>query len=147
MIYRRRSAPSLWEELEKMQYELNRLFDSATIKPSGSIVDFPAINVWTKSNSGQVVVAEIPGINIEDLDINVVGETLTISGTRPAPEENEEVRYHRQERGYGNFTRSIQLSYAIEVDRVEATYENGILKVWLPRSDADKPRKIMIKRD
>lgn len=147
MIYRRRFAPSLWEELEKMQYELNRIFDSVNIKRSGNIVDFPAINVWTKSDSGQVVVAEIPGINIKDLDINVIGETLTISGSRSGTEDNEKIRYHRQERGYGNFTRSIQLPFLVDVDQVEATYENGIVKIWLPRSDVDKPRKIMIKND
>jgi HSP20 family protein len=147
MIYRRRSAPSLWEELEKMQHELNRLFDSAYIKRTGTNVDFPAINVWTKTDKGQVVMAEIPGINPEDLDINVVGETLMISGTRPEVEEDDNVRYHRQERGFGTFNRSIQLPFPVEVDRVEATYEKGILKVWLPRTEADKPRKITIKSD
>jgi HSP20 family protein len=147
MIYRRRSTPSLWEELENMQLELNRLFDSAYVKHSGNTVDFPAINVWTKADSGQVVTAEIPGMNIVDLDINVLGETLTISGARPEPEKDEKIKYHRQERGYGNFTRSIQLPFPVEVDKVEATYEKGILKIWLPRSEADRPRKIAIKSE
>ncbi|PKO11397.1 MAG: Hsp20/alpha crystallin family protein [Chloroflexi bacterium HGW-Chloroflexi-2] len=149
MIYRRTSSPSLWEEMDKLQREMNRMFDSAFTnrlidRPINSH-DFPAMNVWTKADVGQVITAEIPGMNVDDLDIKVVGETLTISGSRQAPVDDENIRYHRQERGYGSFTRTIQLPFAIEVDKVEANYEKGVLKVWLPRAESDKPRKITVK--
>ena len=149
MIYRRKSSPSMWEEMDKLQREMNRMFDSAFTgrfidRPMNSH-DFPAINVWTKADTGQVITAEIPGMNLDDLDIKVVWESLTISGSRPAPAEDENIRYHRQERGYGSFTRTIQLPFPIDVDKVEANYEKGVLKIWLPRAESDKPRKITVK--
>ena len=149
MIYRRKSSPSMWEEMDKLQKEMNRMFDSAFTnrlvdRPLNSH-DFPAMNVWTKADAGQVITAEIPGMNVDDLDIKVVGETLTISGSRQAPVDDENVRYHRQERGYGSFTRTIQLPFPIEVDKVEANYEKGVLKIWLPRAESYKPRKIAVK--
>ena len=149
MLYRRKSSPSMWEEMDKLQREMNRMFDSTYLnrffnQPLNSH-DFPAMNVWTKADSGQVITAEIPGMNIDDLDIKVAGETLTISGSRPSPEENDDIKYHRQERGYGSFTRTIQLPFPIDVDKVEANYEKGVLKIWLPRAESDKPRKITVK--
>ncbi len=149
MLYRRKSSPTLWEEMDKLQREMNRMFDSSYMnrfldRPLNSH-DFPAMNVWTKADSGQVITAEIPGMNVEDLDIKVAGETLTISGSRSAPEEGDEIKYHRQERGYGSFTRTIQLPFPIDIDKVEANYEKGVLKIWLPRAEADKPRKIAVK--
>mgnify|MGYP002387036712 CR=1 FL=1 len=149
MIYRRKSSPSMWEEMDKLQREMNRMFDSAftnrmTDRPINSH-DFPAMNVWTKAEAGQVITAEIPGMNVDDLDIKVVGETLTISGSRQAPVDDENVRYHRQERGYGSFTRTIQLPFPIEVDKVEANYEKGVLKIGLRTAESDKPRKITVK--
>jgi HSP20 family protein len=135
--------------MDKLQREMNRMIDSAITnrlidRPLNSH-DFPAMNVWTKADAGQVITAEIPGMNVDDLDIKVVGETLTISGSRQAPVDDENIRYHRQERGYGSFTRTIQLPFAIEVDKAEANYEKGVLKVWLPRAESDKPRKITVK--
>jgi len=149
MLYRRKASPSMWEEMDKLQREMNRMFDSTYLnrflnQPVNSH-DFPAMNVWTKSDSGQVITAEIPGMDIDDLDIKVAGETLTISGSRPSPEENDDIKYHRQERGYGSFTRTIQLPFPIDVDKVEANYEKGVLKIWLPRAESDKPRKITVK--
>ncbi len=149
MLYRRKSSPSMWEEMDKLQREMNRMFDSTYLnrflnQPLNSH-DFPSMNVWTKADSGQVITAEIPGMDIDDLDIKVAGETLTISGSRPSPEENDDIKYHRQERGYGSFTRTIQLPFPIDVDKVEANYEKGVLKIWLPRAESDKPRKITVK--
>jgi len=149
MIYGRKSSLSMWEEMDKLQKDMNRMFDSAFTnrlvdRPLNSH-DFPAMNVWTKADAGQVITAEIPGMNVDDLDIKVVGETLTISGSRLGPADDENIRYHRQERGYGSFTRTIQLPFPIDVDKVEANYEKGVLKIWLPRAESDKPRKITVK--
>lgn len=149
MIYHRKSSPSLWEEMDKLQREMNQMFNSRLtnrfLDRSPNSFDFPAMNVWTKADVGQVITAEIPGMNVDDLDIKVVGETLTINGSRPAPADDENVRYHRQERGYGSFSRTIQLSFPVDVDKVEANYEKGVLKIWLPRAESDKPRKITVK--
>lgn len=146
MVLRRRPSSSMWEEMDKLQREMNRLFDSSYVNRNGANLDFPGINVWTKADTGQVITAELPGIDVDKLDIKVIGETITISGSRELPEQSEEIQFHRQERGSGKFSRSIQLQFPVQTDRIEANYDKGILKIWLPRAEMDKPRKISVKR-
>ena len=105
--------------------------------------DFPAINVWA-GDEGLVVTAEIPGLLPEDIEINVNGNRLTISGERAIDEVPEGARYNRRERSYGKFSRTLKLQYEVDADNVVATFENGILKVELPRLPEEKPRKIEI---
>ncbi len=145
MIYRRRSVPSLWDEMDKLQKEMNQLFDSALTGRLENKVDFPAINVWVKPDSGQVITAEVPGVNQDDLDLKINGDVLTISGKRNKPELETNGSYHRQERVYGDFSRSIRLSFPVDPDQVEASFEKGILKIWLPLAESEKPRKILVK--
>ena len=92
-----------------------------------------------------MITAEIPGVDPETLDISVTGETITLSGERQLEKVGEDVRYHRRERGSGQFKRSIQLPFPVEVDKIEATFRNGVLNVSLPRAEEDKPRKIDVK--
>ena len=139
----RYGSMSPWREMERLQREMNRLYsDFSTSRPGAA--NFPAMNVWT-NQEGAVVTAELPGLNPEDIDISVVGETLTLSGTREREELKEGERYHRQERGFGKFTRTFQLPFLVEADNVEATFEKGVLYITLPRAESDKPRKISVK--
>ena len=136
---------SPWSEMERLRREMNRLFASfPTI--SGALVapGYPAMNVWTNEDSA-VVTAELPGIDPEKLDIAVVENTLTLSGERKPLELAEGDVYHRRERGYGKFTRSFQLPFNVEANNVQAVYEKGVLRITLPRAEADKPRKIVVK--
>lgn len=142
MVYRRIRNP--WEELERAQREMDRMFNAAFGGRFQSTGAYPAINVWANEEQ-QVVTAELPGITLDDLEINVVGGTLTISGECKCSQLPEGARYHRQERGYGKFTRSISLLYAVDPDKVSATLENGLLQIVLPRAEADKPRKITVR--
>jgi len=131
--------------MERLRREMNRLFASfPTI--SGALVapGYPAMNVWTNEDSA-VVTAELPGIDPEKLDIAVVENTLTLSGERKPLELAEGDVYHRRERGYGKFTRSFQLPFNVEANNVQAVYEKGVLRITLPRAEADKPRKIVVK--
>jgi HSP20 family protein len=102
------------------------------------------MNVWAYED-GAVVTAELPGVNTEDIDISVVGDTLTLTGSRQPDELKEDETYHRRERGYGRFTRAFQLPFPVESDKVEAIFEKGVLHISLPRAEADKPKKIAIK--
>lgn len=133
-----------WRDIEQLQQEMNRLFNSAYSRRRQVAPDFPAINVWT-NDDGAVVTAELPGVNPEDIDISVVGETLTLSGARQPEELKDGEKYHRRERRFGSFNRSFQLPFTVEADQVEAVFEKGILHVSLPRSEAEKPRKIAVK--
>jgi HSP20 family protein len=106
---------------------------------------FPALNVW--GNSDQVIVtAELPGLEIEDLELNVVNNQLTIKGERKNDKPaGDDVVCHRCERDAGSFVRTIRLPFAVENEKVSAQYVNGVLTVTLPRHEATKPKRIKIK--
>jgi len=136
--------PFVAREVDRLQQEMNRLFEAYTPARLRPAPGYPAVNIWTSEN-GLKLTAEVPGVHPENIDINVVGETLTLSGERKVDDLKEDARYHRQERGYGKFTRSIQLPFPVDVNQVEATFKNGILNLALPRAEEDKPRKITVK--
>jgi HSP20 family protein len=144
MIYRRYSVPTVWDEMERMQREMNRLVNAFSPDRSRGAASFPAINAWTTDDE-EVITAELPGVSPEDLELNIVNDVLTISGERKAPEVDGESHFHRRERLGGKFSRSIQLAFAVDSEKVSAGYENGVLTVTLPRAEADKPRKISVK--
>jgi len=143
-MYRRYRIPTVWHEMDHLQSEMNRLFQVYYPNRLRSAPAYPSLNVWTNEESLNVT-AEVPGVRPEDIDISVVGDTLTLSGTRKPEELDENTRYHRQERGYGDFARSLQLPFPVDVNKVEATFHNGVLMVAMPRAEADKPRKITVK--
>lgn len=144
---RHRSAwptSSGWREMDRMRREMDRMLSDWPSSSGWSAAPaYPAMNVWT-NEEGVVVTAELPGVAPEEIDISVVNETLTITGARHA-EEVEGATYHRRERSQGRFTRSVQLPFRIEGDQVEASFERGVLRIHLPRAEADKPKKITVK--
>ena len=142
-MYRRYKMPNVSREMDKLQREMNRLFDSTFSRRYRNAPSFPAVNVWANED-GLVVTSEVAGINADDIDIVVVGETMTLSGTRGWDELNEDTKYHRQERGNGDFTRTVKLPFLVDADKVEATFINGVLNITLPRKDEDKPTKITV---
>lgn len=128
-------------EVQRLQREMNRLFSGATEVYAH---DFPAVNVWRGEN-GAIVTAELPGIDPAKLDISVVGDSLTLTGIRELETLKEGESYHRQERTYGRFARTLQLPFQMVAAKVEAKYERGVLQITLPRVEAEKPKKISIK--
>ncbi len=143
-MYRRYRIPTYWRDMDRIQNEMNRLFDVYYPSRLRSAPSYPALNVWT-SDEGLSVTAEVPGVRPEDIDIQVVGDTLTLSGTHQPDELGEKASCHRQERGYGEFTRSLQLPFPVDVDKVEATFRDGVLAIAMPRTAEDKPRTIAVK--
>src|SRR5690606_31893910 len=91
-----------------------------------------------------VLTAELPGVNPDDLDVSVVGDTVTLSGRREPDASDDDARYHRRERWHGDFTRTLQLPFRIDVENVDATFKKGVLMLTLPRADEDRPRRIEI---
>jgi len=143
-MYRRFQKPSIWQEMDHLQREMNRLFDVSSKGPVFNTPSYPAINIWTNVD-GQIISAEMPGVHPEDLDIDVTGDALSISGVRKPDEVAREALYHRRERGSGSFSRTIQLPFMVDVNQVEASFKDGVLLITLPRAEADKPKKITIK--
>lgn len=129
-----------WANLRQLQGEMNRLFEGAGRRGR---TDLPALNVW-RSQDKTVVTAELPGVDPDALDISVRGNMLVLRGSRSLDELAEGETYHRQERGYGQFVRSLRLAHQVDADKVEATYRKGILRVTLPIAEADKPRQITV---
>lgn len=104
---------------------------------------FPSLNAWEDVHNIYVE-AELPGFRIEDLDITMKGNELTISGTR-AESAPEGATFYRRERPSGSFLRSIRVATDIDWSHASATLTNGVLTVTLPKSEAAKPRKIEVK--
>jgi HSP20 family protein len=88
-------------------------------------------------------VAELPGVDKDELEVQVHQDTLTLRGGRP-PATDRPQAYHRRERRSGAFTRTLQLPYRIDPERIEAQLENGMLRLSLPRPSEDKPRRIAV---
>jgi HSP20 family protein len=88
---------------------------------------------------------ELPGVNPDDMDISVLGDSLIVKGERRASSEVKDDQYHRCELCYGNFHRQVVLPSEVEAGKIEATYENGMLEVNIPKSKAAKPTRIPIK--
>jgi HSP20 family protein len=130
-------------ELHRLQDEMDRLIGA--FAPTGGLAaagGFPAVNVYA-SQDGIAVVAGLPGVEKDDLDIQAHRDTLTLRGTR-RPAAEQEQAYHRRERRSGRFSRTLQLPYRIDPERIEAQLENGVLRLSLPRPEEDKPRRIAV---
>lgn len=128
-------------EMIRLRGEMNRLFSGMAIPFSE---EFPPINAWVGKDDA-IVTVELPGVDYEKTDISIVGDIITLSGVRDRENLKEGESYHRQERNYGRFTRTLQLPFHVDAGKTEAKYEKGILSITLPRSEADKPKKINIK--
>ena len=105
---------------------------------------FPLMNI-TEGKDNYYVRAELPGFEAEDMDISVTGDTLSISGERKLPVEDEKARYHRREREAGRFSRIISLPAQMDTGKVEAHCTDGVLTVILPKAEAAKPKQIAVK--
>ena len=143
-MYRIIRRPSIWQEMDQLQRKMNRLFDSTSRGQVFNAPSYPAINIWT-NDDGQLITAEMPGVHPEDINIDVNADALSISGERKPDEVDKDANYHRRERGYGSFSRTIQLPFMVDPNKVEANFKNGVLMISLPRAEVDKPKKITVK--
>ncbi|MBX9580998.1 MAG: Hsp20/alpha crystallin family protein [Gemmataceae bacterium] len=136
----------LFHEVNAVQEQfarlVNRVAPYAAATAAG--VSGPLLNVWEDENA-LYVEADLPGIDPAKLDITVAeGNHLTVGGERAVPEVAGAV-WVRQERPAGKFARSVGLPALVDADKVEAKYENGVLRLTLPKHEAAKPRKIQVK--
>ena len=90
-----------------------------------------------------VIQSDVPGVRAEDVDITIEGDTLTIKAALPEPEED--VEYSVRERVSGAYERTLHLNFAVQPDAVDATFENGVLTLTVPKATEAKPKKIEIR--
>jgi HSP20 family protein len=141
----------LWTNVDRFGYldpwrMLDRLNRASTGMPAPSTSEFPLVNVWMDGDR-VLVTSELPGVDPKDVDISVAGKTVTLRGSRTSPDMCSTECQHRLERWSGNFTRSFELPFVIDQNKVEARFSRGVLQLTLPRAEADKPRKIAIKAE
>ncbi len=105
---------------------------------------YPPVNVYTSADE-VLVQCEVAGVEPDDLDVSITGETLVIKGVKRPAAEAEDVKYIQQERGYGEFTRTIVLPDATDADKIDADLHDGVLTVRLPKTAAAAPRRVEIK--
>jgi HSP20 family protein len=128
---------ALQQELERFQRN-----PGFSLGPSGYGA-FPSVNLF-EGRDGMVVIAELPGVEPETLKVAGQGRTLTISGGRRRETPTDSVGYHRRERPFGEFSRSIQLPENLDLAQATASCAAGVLTVRVPKSEAAKPRQIMV---
>lgn len=147
--YTRRSPfLSPWQELEDMTDRLNRMFAPAT-SGEASPRQFwsPSVNV-EESKDELLLTAELPGMSIDDVSIEVENNVLTLSGEkREEREEEEGHKYHLWERCYGSFERQFTLPRTVKTEEISAQFKDGILHVQMPKAPEAKSRKIAIKAE
>ena len=139
-----------WEparEMMTLREAMDRLFDDAFTRPlslSGNTWSIPAVDMYQTDNE-VVVKAALPGINADEVQINVTGEVLTLKGETKQENETKEKAYHIREQRWGAFERSLVLPTEVVADKAKADFENGILTITLPKADEVKPKTINIK--
>ena len=100
---------------------------------------------FLETKDAWVVKAEIPGIDPKEIEVSLQNETLTMKGTKELEREAKEEQYHRRERGYGAFVRTLRLPAAVDSGGVTATFKNGLLTVMLPKAPGTKASHIPVK--
>jgi HSP20 family protein len=134
-----------FDRLTSLRDELDRVFDSpfaSFFRPLTSLNRWnPAVDVYQDKDQFTVY-AELPGMKKEEIEISLNGDTLTISGERK--HEGKTDQGARIERFFGKFQRSLTLPVAVNAEKVNATYKDGILKVVLPKAEDAKPKQIPV---
>lgn len=146
--YTRRSPVfSPWTELEDMTNRLNRLFSEPTAgEATRRVVWSPAVNVEETKEELRLT-AELPGMSIDDIEIEVENNVLSLRGEKREEEEKEDRKYHVWERCYGSFERSFTLPRTVKPDQISAQFKDGILHIQMPKAPEAKSRKISIKAE
>lgn len=132
---------SLRDEIDKLFNDFFKRSPEERIEPHG--IWYPALDI-EESKDNIKVTAELPGMKKEDIRLTISDGQLMIQGERKFEKEEKDKTYHRIERSYGKFRRTISLPTEVEEDKVKATYEQGILKVTIPKSEKVKPKEIGI---
>lgn len=142
----RRTNPRV--TLPTLQDRINRMFDE--VFPSTEREDFglfawqPTVDTYEKDDAIEIN-AELPGVNKDDIAIDVQNNVLSISGERKHDENVNENNCYRRERFYGKFQRAFTLPEGVDTDNIDASYADGVLKVTIPKTEKSQAKKIEVK--
>ncbi|MCK9357603.1 MAG: Hsp20/alpha crystallin family protein [Dehalococcoidia bacterium] len=139
-----------WEPMgmTSLRQAMDHLFEDSFVRPSGLFsalrAESPAVDMF-QTDKDVVVKASLPGMKADDVDISVTGDVLTIKGEHREEQEIKEENYFRKEMRFGSFARSLEIPVPVKVDKAEATFENGVLTLTLPKTEAVQPKAIKVK--
>ena len=133
-------------ELDALQGDLNRAFDAFFGGRTGTGVTrrwIPAMDL-VETDDHLVLKADLPGLDRDDVEIEVKDNVLNVSGERKTEHEDSSNGYHRMERSYGRFSRSLSLPQGVDADQVQAEFDKGVLEVRIPKPAERKPHRVQI---
>lgn len=137
-----------YREMLNLRQTMDRMFEDTFLWPARSQYEMSGGNLPLdiyQTKNDVVVKAALPGLKPEEVDISLSGETLTIKGEHREEKETKEADYIRREHRYGSFSRTVTIPVAIQSDKAQATFDNGILTLTLPKAEAVKPKQIKVK--
>ena len=145
---RKSSQPSQWEpmrELQQMRDRIDQLFsDLPSLFDRGETMTMsewePSVDV-TEDDNEYTIVAELPEVKKDDVKVHIENGVLSISGERKSEKEEKKKKYHRIERAYGNFVRSFTLPDNSNPDKINAEFNDGVLKVHIPKEQTESSKK------
>jgi HSP20 family protein len=147
-IRRRNQGYSPLAEFDRLRNEMNRLFEDDWLGNAGGNgrrFSVPAVDVREHEND-ILVQAELPGVDMEDIDVSVSSNVLTIKGEKKSEDEKKEEGYYYRESWSGAFQRSVTLPDTVDPDKVDAKMKDGVLRLSFPKKEEVKPRQISIKQ-
>ena len=136
-------------DLMGVRSEINRLFDSAVGRGGPDDAGLfsgdwaPAIDVF-ENDKKVVIKTELPGLSEKDIEVDILGDTLTIKGEKKKEDEKKDRHYHRLERVYGSFHRSVTLPAEVTSEKTKASFKNGMLEIEVPKKEEAKPKQIKV---
>ena len=139
-----------WKDFGSLQERINRMFDDTirTLHPTdGEELEkgtwAPAVDIY-ETNDSFVVSADLPGLNKDEIQIDLKDNTLTLKGEKKFEEKVSKDNYIRVERAYGSFVRSFTLPQNVDPEKIKAKYKEGVLEVTIPKKEEAKPKQIKV---
>ncbi|NOZ22377.1 MAG: Hsp20/alpha crystallin family protein [Planctomycetes bacterium] len=134
--------------LASFRDEMNKLFENffssgLNIEPVFGAGWSPALDI-SETDDAVTVKAELPGVDAKDVDLSLSGDVLTIKGEKKEEKEEKDRSYYRVERSYGSFSRTLRIPATVEPDKIEATFDKGVLSITMPKKEEQKGKKIEI---
>ena len=142
-----------WEpfrDLLTLQERMNRIYDQATRNPGQSPSGEEQLGTWApavdiyETEKEIVLKADLPGVNLSDVDIRLENNILTVRGERHFEKEVKQENFHRVERIYGTFARTFTLPNTVNPEKIDAAYDNGVLQITMPKREEARPKQIKI---
>ena len=156
-----RRAVAPWRpfsEMTRWEQEMERMFDNffgRRLRPiwderwwpsRGAGISVPVVDLYEEKDE-IVAKVELPGIGKDEVQVNITDHLLTIKGEKKKEAEIKEEDYYRSERAFGSFTRTLELPRAVQVEKAQASFKNGVLEIRLPKTEEAKRKEIKVKVD